>query len=294
MPRWSWDSRAVAAWSPVARRASGWPPRRSSRAQARRVAVVGRDAERAAAVAAELEHLGAQEAIGVAADLSTAEGCADGRRRGGRRASAGSTSSSTTSARRARRAGGSWTMPTGRGRSSSTSCSYVRCTRAALPHLRASDQARIVNVVVDLGQAPVAGHARLQRDEGRRAVVLAPARRRARARGHHRQRRVPGPDADACVAGARRPRRPERRALRQSTARPRWRRSARVARSAVWPSPSEIAGVIAFLCSARAELRHRRGLERRRRHRAGHPLSERVPETAHSPENGANVVRRRR
>ena len=39
-----------------------------------RVAIVGRDAERAAAVAAELEQLGAQDALGLGADLATREG----------------------------------------------------------------------------------------------------------------------------------------------------------------------------------------------------------------------------
>ena len=50
-----------------------------------RVAVVGRDAERAAAVAAELEQLGAQDALGIGADLADGAG-ARTRRRGRRRA----------------------------------------------------------------------------------------------------------------------------------------------------------------------------------------------------------------
>ncbi|MGZ3699772.1 MAG: SDR family NAD(P)-dependent oxidoreductase, partial [Bdellovibrionota bacterium] len=105
-----------------------------------RVAVVGRDAGRAAAVAAELEHLGAQEALGIAADLATAEGC---------------TSAVMTASGRfggldvlvnnvgAARAANWWEVDdTGWLRSFELNVlAYVRCTRAALPHLRASDQA---------------------------------------------------------------------------------------------------------------------------------------------------------
>jgi NAD(P)-dependent dehydrogenase (short-subunit alcohol dehydrogenase family) len=121
-----------------------------------RVAVAGRDAERAAAVASELEHLGAQEAIGVAADLSTAGGCTDAiagavGRFGGLDVLVNNVGAARTS---------SWWELDDADWTRSFELnvlSYVRCARAALPHLRASGQARIVNVSSTSGKRPSTG-----------------------------------------------------------------------------------------------------------------------------------------
>ena len=200
------------------------------------VAVVGRDAERAAAVAAELEGLGASDAVGIAADLATAVGCeravaAASERFGGLDVLVNNVGAARTA--------NWWEVDdTGWMRSFELNVlSYVRCARAALPHLRASDQARIVNVASTSGKRPSTG---MPDYSVTKAAVLSFSRLLADA--HAREGILvnavcPGPDADARLARARRPGRPERRARREAIARPRSRRPAPGARSAAWRSP---------------------------------------------------------
>jgi 3-oxoacyl-[acyl-carrier protein] reductase len=121
-----------------------------------RVAVVGRDAERAAAAASELARLGAPDALAVGADLSTAAGCeqavaAASERFGGLDVLVNNVG--------AARAANWWEVDdTSWMRSFELNVlAYVRCARAALSHLRASDQARIVNVASTSGKRPSTG-----------------------------------------------------------------------------------------------------------------------------------------
>jgi 3-oxoacyl-[acyl-carrier protein] reductase len=121
-----------------------------------RVAVVGRDHQRAGAVAAELEHLGADAAIGVAVDLAAASGGSDAvaaavERFDGLDVLVNNVGAARTSSW--------WELEDAEWVSSFelNVLSYVRCARAALPHLRASDQARIVNVASTSGKRPSAG-----------------------------------------------------------------------------------------------------------------------------------------
>ncbi|MHC2888666.1 hypothetical protein ACVI53_011582 [Bradyrhizobium barranii subsp. barranii] len=71
---------------------------------------------------------------------------------------------------------------------------HPRIIRAALPHLRKSKSPRIVNIASTeaLGATRIAQP--LFGGEGRRGEPHALARRRARARRHHRQLHLPGPD----------------------------------------------------------------------------------------------------
>ena len=217
-----------------------------------RIAVVSRDAERAARVAAELEHLGAQEGLGVGADLASAAGA------GGAVAEA------------AGRFGGLDVLVNNVGTARTSSwweladedwmrsfelnlLSYVRCARAALPHLRASDQARIVNVASTSGKRPSAG---MPDYSVTKAAVLSFSRLLADV--HAREGILvnavcPGPtltpawlapgglaDQNAERAGSDR-----EAALKAAGA---GRPLGRLA------EPDEIAAVIAFLCSARASF----------------------------------------
>ena len=105
------------------------------------------------------------------------------RRRGSARAraSAAWTCSSTTSASLAPRSGGSSTTRRGR-ESFELNVLSLRPLRARRPAAPAGVRPGAHRErLVDVGQAPVGRHARLQRHEGRGALVLAPARRRARA-----------------------------------------------------------------------------------------------------------------
>ena len=92
--------------------------------------------------------------------------------------------------------------------------SYVRCIRAALPLLRDSQHAAIVNVSSTSGKRPSAG---MPEYSVTKAAVLSLSRLVAdisRRRRHPLQRRDAGADAVTGLAGYRRPGRPDRRGLR--------------------------------------------------------------------------------
>jgi 3-oxoacyl-[acyl-carrier protein] reductase len=220
-----------------------------SRAGAR-VAVVGRDPERATAVAAELEHLGAQEALGIAADLGTAAGCSDAvaaaaARFGGLDVLVNNVGDARTSKW--------WELDDAAWTDSFelNVLSYVRCARAALPHLRASDQARIVNVSSTSGKRPSAG---MPDYSVSKAAVLSFSRLLADV--HAREGIIvnavcPGPTlTPAWLAPG--------GLADQTAARSGGDREAALAATGAGrplgrlAEPGEIAGVIAFLCSARA------------------------------------------
>ena len=215
-----------------------------------RVAVVGRDGQRAAAVAAELEHLGAQEALGIAADLATAAGAeeavaAASARFGGLDVLVNNVGSARP-AHWWELTDAAWTQAF-----ELNVLSYVRCTRAALPHLRASDQARIVNVASTSGKRPSVG---MPDYSVTKAAVLSFSRLLADA--HAREGILvnaicPGPtltpawlapgglaDQNAERAGSER----EAALAAAAAGRPLGRMA----------EPDEIGAVIAFLCSARA------------------------------------------
>ncbi|MDX6618498.1 MAG: 3-oxoacyl-[acyl-carrier protein] reductase [Gaiellales bacterium] len=215
-----------------------------------RVAIVGRDRGRAVAVAAELEHLGADEALGLAADLSGPAGCENAvaavvERFGGLDVLVNNVGAARTS--------NWWELDDSEWVSSFelNVLSYIRCARAALPYLRASDQARIVNVSSTSGKRPSPGmpdysvtkaavlsFSRLLADAHARegilvnAVCPGPTRTPAwLAPGGLADQNAErsGKDRDAALAAA-------------GGGRP-------IGRLA---EPEEIADVIAFLCSARS------------------------------------------
>ena len=130
--------------------------------------------------------------------------------------------------------------------------SYVRAIRAALPHLRQSDHAAIVNVASTSGKRPSVCDAGVLRDEGRRALALAARGRRARQGRHPLQR------------GLSRARPGRRRGWARAAWPTRPRRSGDRSRDEVLEAvgkgrpigrmaePDEIAAVIAFLASPAA------------------------------------------
>jgi 3-oxoacyl-[acyl-carrier protein] reductase len=215
-----------------------------------RVAVVGRDADRAAAVAAELEHLGAQEALPVAADLATAQGAelavtAASERFGGLDVLVNNVGAARTS---------SWWELTDAAWTQTFELnvlSYVRCTRAALPHLRASNQARIVNVSSTSGKRPSAG---MPDYSVTKAAVLSFSRLLAdvhASEGIIVNAVCPGPTLTPAWLG------PGGLADQSSERSGKDREATLAAVGGGRPlgrlaEPEEIASVIAFLCSARA------------------------------------------
>jgi 3-oxoacyl-[acyl-carrier protein] reductase len=214
-----------------------------------RVAVVGRDRERAVAVAAELEHLGADEALGIAADLSTPTGgdeavAATVARFGGLDVLVNNVGTARTS--------NWWELDDSEWVSSFALnvLSYIRCARAALPYLRASDQARIVNVSSTSGKRPSVG---MPDYSVTKAAVLSFSRLLADA--HAREGILvnavcPGPTLTPAWLA------PGGLADQNAERSGKGRDAALAAAGAGRPlgrlaEPDEIAGVIAFLCSAR-------------------------------------------
>jgi NAD(P)-dependent dehydrogenase (short-subunit alcohol dehydrogenase family) len=214
------------------------------------VAVVGRDAERAAQVASELAGLGAADAVGIAADLSTAVGCERAVAAASERFEGIDVLVNNVGTART---GNWWEVDdTGWMRAFELNVlSYVRCTRAALSHLRASSQARVVNVASTSGKRPSTG---LPDYSVTKAAVLSFSRLLADA--HAREGIIinavcPGPtltpawlapgglaDQNAERAGSDR----EAALAAAGAGRPLGRLA----------EPQEIAAVIAFLSSARA------------------------------------------
>ena len=127
--------------------------------------------------------------------------------------------------------------------------SVARGARAALPHLEASDQGRIISIASSSIKATLSGlgysnvfrpgHPRPRQD----------ARRGARAEGHHGQPDRAGQDRHRARALARRhARRAHRHDAAPRCAPPRCATS----RSAATASPAELAEVAVFLCSKAA------------------------------------------
>src|ERR1700712_157174 len=215
-----------------------------------RVAVVGRDGERAAAVAAELDQLGAADALGIAADLAAATGGQDAVAAAVARFDRLDVLVNNVGAART---SSWWELEDAEWVSSFelNVLSYIRCARAALPHLRASDQARIVNVSSTSGKRPSTG---MPDYSVTKAAVLSFSRLLADA--HTREGILvnavcPGPTRTPAWLSPGGP--ADQNAERSGSD----REAALGARGAGRPrgrlaEPGEIASVIAFLCSARA------------------------------------------
>jgi NAD(P)-dependent dehydrogenase (short-subunit alcohol dehydrogenase family) len=215
-----------------------------------RVAVVGRDPERAAAIAAELEQLGAQDALGIGTDLATPTAgdeaiAAASARFGGLDVLVNNVGTARTSIW--------WELEDAAWMRSFelNVLSYVRCARAALPHLRASDQARIVNVSSTSGKRPSAA---MPDYSVTKAAVLSFSRLLADA--HAREGIIvnavcPGPTLTPAwlAPGGLADQNAERSGGDRETALAAVAAGRPLGRLA---EPDEIAGVIAFLCSARA------------------------------------------
>jgi 3-oxoacyl-[acyl-carrier protein] reductase len=215
-----------------------------------RVAVVGRDLERAAAVAAELEHLGADEALGIAADLAASTGGGDAVAATVERFGALDVLVNNVGAARTSNwwelDDAAWTDAF-----ALNVLSYVRCARAALPHLRASDQARIVNVSSTSGKRPSVG---MPDYSVTKAAVLSFSRLLADA--HARDGILvnavcPGPTLTPAwlAPGGLADQNAERSGSDREAALKAVGAGRPIGRLA---DAEEIAGVIAFLCSARA------------------------------------------
>ena len=215
--RWRGGAGTRGPWLPGHRRHGGHRAgyRAGAGAAGARVAVVGRDAERAAAVAGELERPRCAGRAGHRGRSLDAPRAASRRWPPRASASGGSTCSSTTSGPRAPPTGGRSTTPAGCARSSSTSWPTCAARARRSPHLRASDQARIVNVASTSGKRPSTG---MPDYSVTKAAVLSFSRLLADA--HAREGILvnavcPGPTLTPAWLAARRTGRPERRARRQ-------------------------------------------------------------------------------
>jgi 3-oxoacyl-[acyl-carrier protein] reductase len=217
-----------------------------------RVAVVGRDGERAAAVAAELDQLGAADALGIAADLAAATGGQDAVAAAVARFDRLDVLVNNVGAART---SNWWELEDSEWVSSFelNLLSYVRCARAALPHLRASDQARIVNVASTSGKRPSAG---MPDYSVTKAAVLSFSRLLAdvhASEGILVNAVCPGPTLTPAWLA------PGGLADQNAARSGKGRDDVLAATGAGRPlgrlaEPEEIAGVIAFLCSARSSF----------------------------------------